>query len=499
MQYIIEFIFQENVSDEYSEEDAGEIKKIIDKALAKFFYTCNISFTTVEKPYFRQFINTLVGYSRKDAKFVYKPPCRETLATTYLVEIHDGIQDMKKDILKNTNSVLQADGWTNSVTNKKLLVFTLTNYNTPLLFLSYVDVSLETEDGENLSQHFNEAIKMAKEVYETNVVAITTDNDSKILCGARLATNSDNLPLIQCSCNSHSANLLIKSIIDDEFLNIIREVVKAYRVPKIQTLLVERFKGTQLKNFPDTRFCYIRDSCETILKNLTKMRSITAITDCGIDPTICEIVNSSDFQADVTDIHRTLTPVCKLINKCQDPKANIADATQLWLQLKLPTDKYNELIRQRIVKAVWPVGYVANYIHPKYKGVLLNNEQLRKVKEFLKQHLNNEGRNELEQFIANRNTDPFLIKAQSCSTPISYWSLLKHKYKNLSILALKIMIIPASTARIEGLFSNWTYIHNSYRNRLGNLTSAQLLDTYHFLTTTTHQRVKKSKRKRLEI
>ena len=65
-------------------ENAGEIKKIVDKSLAIFFYGCNVSFATAEKPLFIQFIDTLVQFARKDRNFTYKPPCRNTLANSTL-------------------------------------------------------------------------------------------------------------------------------------------------------------------------------------------------------------------------------------------------------------------------------------------------------------------------------------------------------------------------------------------------------------------------------
>lgn len=43
------------------------------------------------------------------------------------------------------------------------------------------------------------------------------------------------------------------------------------------------------------------------------------------------------------------------------------------------------------------------------------------------------------------------------------------------------MQISASTALLEGLFSQWTYVHNVYRNRLGDQKSSNLLDIYHSL------------------
>ena len=61
-------------------------------------------------------------------------------------------------MLKNTKCVIHGDGWKNSVNNKKYLVFSLSSIRTALLFLTSYEVSTESEHGEILAAHFNDAI-----------------------------------------------------------------------------------------------------------------------------------------------------------------------------------------------------------------------------------------------------------------------------------------------------------------------------------------------------
>ena len=225
------------------------------------------------------------------------------------------------------------------------------------------------------------------------------------------------------------------------------------------------------------------------------MKAVAAEMDSGIDDYICEVINGEDFKNELVQIITNLDPICKLINKCQDPSANVADATQMWLELHLPCDEYNDLIAERIEKAVWPVGYAANYLHHKYKGQLLNEDQLSVAQTFLYEHLNEEGLEELGDFESNR--DSFEYLAENSDDPLTFWSLCRPYYKHLAEFARSILVIPASTAKIEGMFSEWTFVHNKYRNRLGNLTSAQLIDIFHYLNMTGPKHHKKPKRKRL--
>ena len=68
----------------------------IDKVLAKFFYMCNIPYEAVENLYFLQFIQSIIHYAPKNPNFTYKPPCKETLATTLLGKIHEEVIHEKK-------------------------------------------------------------------------------------------------------------------------------------------------------------------------------------------------------------------------------------------------------------------------------------------------------------------------------------------------------------------------------------------------------------------
>ena len=206
-----------------------------------------------------------------------------------------------------------------------------------------------------------------------------------------------------------------------------------------------------------------------------------------------EVIGGPDFENEVRDMYELITPICILINKCQDPEVNIADATQMWPKLELPTDRYNDLIRERIETAIMPVGYAANYLHHEYKGTLLDKNQLVIADTFLYDHLDNQGLDELEDFRNNRESHNYL--SENCEDPLSFLFLVKYKYPNLADFAMNIFTIPASSARIEGFFSQWTFLHNKYRNRLKNFTSAQLVDVYNYLTATAPKSRKKPKKK----
>ena len=78
-------------------------------------------------------------------------------------------------------------------------------------------------------------------------------------------------------------------------------------------------------------------------------------------------------------------------------------------------------------------------MHNKFQGLILNDAQLSIAATFFNQYLDDKGMQELRQFIRNRESHNYLAK--SCA-------------KKIFDFALNIFMIPASTASLEGLFSN---------------------------------------------
>lgn len=177
----------------------------------------------------------------------------------------------------------------------------------------------------------------------------------------------------------------------------------------------------------------------------------------------------------------TLDPVCSLINISQDPKSNVADSTQLWLSLNFKNNQLDTIVQTRIEKAVQPAGYCANLLHHKYRGLLMHEEHEEIEIEFMKEFGSEECYKEYEIFKIRKNESPISLQIENCETPASFWNLCKSQFPNLSNFAMKLMTVPAGTSLLESFFSNWTYVHDDYRNRLSNEKSAKLVDIYYSL------------------
>lgn len=341
----------------------------VDMALAEFFFGEGLAFLKVESKPFYNFLEKHRQFSRDwDVKYI--PPCRKTLAGATLNKVQQLAVAERIRLFKDSNSVLLVDGWRNKAANKKLFVCTLKNIRVDQVFLSAIDMSIEAESGENLAEHINVATTKAKDVYNTNVFAVVSDNASSIQSGCRQARNSDGEPLWVSTCSSHSADLIFNQLTnrDPHFFQNVKRIIKQYREPKCEALLL-RLKGKRMIPYPETRFCYIRDSMMSIWINLKILKDLCIVPDLQIYEDVQRHIRSRQFKNKLKDYINKFTPICKLINRWQNPKCNVADSTENWWELWQNIDESMKgIILDRIVKAVFPVGYAANILHHKYQG-----------------------------------------------------------------------------------------------------------------------------------
>lgn len=436
--------------------------------MAEFIFGCNVPFNIVESHYFIKFVSTLNSS--------YKPPTRKTLSTTLLDKVHDKLEKECAEKLRGTDSVLLMDGWKNSANNTKLVVSTIHNANGDFAFLDCADFTSNSETSEELVKAAKHSIQLAQEKYGSKIYAAVTDN------AANMISMGKNLPLWNLTCNSHSGNLVAKDIVDKEFADTIRKVLKEYKSSKLEKELTIR-GGKRIKLPCDTRWNSYRDSFECFLENVEFMREIAKIDNFNVKPASKEILEDKSIDDKVIGYLTTFNPICKLVNSCQQLTCNIADAIEEWLSLRFPSHDAarEDILNNRLKKVIHPIGLAANYLHPVYQGQLFKHDEhlSNEAMNFFRDNLNEDGMVELDAYINRSETFSTLLE-KKCSA-ITLWTLAETWYPNLSKLAIKLLNIPASTAQLERLFSNWAFIHSYLRNRLGSDKSKKLVNIYYIL------------------
>lgn len=124
------------------------------------------------------------------------------------------------------------------------------------------------------------------------------------------------------------------------------------------------------------------------------------------------------------------------------------------------------------------VTMTANFFHPIYRGKRLNADQLKEVKNYIFGKLEAAELESCRQFTAGEGVFENLKRKKITSTK-TYWHYASELgHEKLAAFAMDYLKIPASTAQLERLFSNWAFVHSDVRNRLSDETSKKLVNIY---------------------
>ncbi|CAH0550875.1 unnamed protein product [Brassicogethes aeneus] len=295
------------------------------KALAKFFFGCNIPLSVVESDHFKNFIaNIRPAYSSK-------LPSRKVLSTTLLDKTYNKCIEKSSKSL-NVYSVLLIDGWKNSSSNTKTVVSMLHNAGGSQAFLNAWDLTGDSETGDKLSEIVNESIQMAKDLYNTRVYAVVSDNASAMLKMGRT------VEIWHSNCNSHTAYLLAKDVLDADCTKNVIIVLKEFKQSDLERALVDN-NGHRIKLPCDTRWCSYRDSYVSLIKNLHIMKNLI-VNDPNfkkIKQNVKSLIFDDCFAEQVKEYILLFDPICTLINRTQSKNCGAAEAANLWMNLKTGT------------------------------------------------------------------------------------------------------------------------------------------------------------------
>ncbi|KAJ8914107.1 hypothetical protein NQ315_014304 [Exocentrus adspersus] len=142
------------------------------------------------------------------------------------------------------------------------------------------------------------------------------------------------------TCSSHTANLLAKDVLNIKLVENVVLVLKEFKHPDFEKIIINK-GGHRIKLPAETRWCSYRNS----------------------------------FRKEVrTKLVEIQDPICELINTAQNSDTSIADAANLWLELKLP-EEFNEQLRKRQEMALNKYALTAYYLHPSYDRSKLSGNQ----------------------------------------------------------------------------------------------------------------------------
>lgn len=456
-------------------------KSKIDLIVAKFFYACNISFNVVESDAFKNLIRIL----RKS----YKLPSRKELAGSLLDSVHSEMEELVHENLKGREGTLVIDGWSNI--HNEPIIASCVQFNGKSYIVDVEDTGATKKTGEFLSRKCSDIIQTVRKKYDCQIKSIVTDNAKnmeKMRRELELKYESENSCLITYGCGAHWANLLGEDITPSTIIKHVVEVHKYFRnhhVPAACLKECSEYVSPQLPG--STRWNSQLTCLETFAKNHNSYIKVSNDHLQEMDQNIVVRIRDFNLLQQVKDLIKQLKPVSTALDILQTDKTTIADACHLWCNLLKDENLKPHFVKvkKRFEQAILP-WHLAYLLHPKYKGEHLSYEQKEQAREwlqklnpsFLSYAMNFELKEKpfqstlfSEQVIMTIDANKWWRSvAKSCDISKEFCGLIAH-----------LQACPSSSAAIERIFSNFSFVHSKIRNRLTISNVSKLVFCYGML------------------
>lgn len=452
------------------------MKSAIDIEVARLFYACNLPFSMAEHPQFIKVVSML--------RPGYKPPSRKLIGGKLLDAVHDQVTEDMKVILDGKTATLVEDGWSN-IHNEPIIASCL-QVEGKSFFLNSFDTGSMTKSAENCKVKCQETIQYAKTKYNCTVKSIVTDN-AKNMEKMRDGLKADDNDLIVYGCSAHWLNLLGQDITPDTLIKHVVEIQKYFRNHHKPLSWLSECIGSVKPQLPcDTRWKSQLVCIDSFIHNRPHFMKIVQDHEGEIDNSIVKKIMDFNLFRNARDLAEQLRPISIAIDTCQSDTSTLADACHVWLELLNNTllEPHKKTLLARFSKAILPEHLVAYTLHPKFQGEMLVAKQFEEVNNWIIA----KNPSFIATFIAYQaKSSPFpasyFCDAAVQVPSVTWWKALK----TLGVpgdfidMAIQLLEAPASSASIERIFSNFSYIHTKIRNRLGVEKASKLVFCYRML------------------
>jgi hypothetical protein len=470
-------IRQRNLSGFTIYTDPNYSKKL-DTQIAKLFYACNLPFNMADNPTWRETVKML--------RPGYEPPNRKDIGGALLDSVHADLFSNMKNDLKNKNVTLMQDGWSD-IHNTPVIATSL-QANEKSYFFSAIETGTNKKTAAYCTSIALNAIEEAERELECSISAIVTDNEKKMEV-MKQNVKEVKPDIITYGCSAHWLNLLGKDITPSPVINQIVEINKYFRNHHLPGALLDQVNGSIKPQLPgDTRWNSQFHCINTFLKNRPFMLLVLAQNEDAIDARIRNLIQNVGLFNEAKHLSQQLEPVSKLLDSSQSESTSIADACEQWLDLveNENLDPHKDTVQKRFDQAMTPVHFLANILHPRYKGEKLYPEQISKAQDILLE-INASALPDLLSYMTGNSKIPKALQNEKVITETSatvWWLAVERSQvlcKDLCDIAKKLLVMPASSGGIERVFSNFGLIQTKLRNRLGVEKAAKLVMCYRML------------------
>lgn len=222
-----------------------------------------------------------------------------------------------------------------------------------------------------------------------------------------------------------------------------------------------------------------------------------------INNSISHIIDDKKFWKALSSITPILKYFSALPVMLESKYATIADIVHLWAKMQIITSQIeNNHLRNHIQNRInirwqkFPVGLflVVWTLHPYYQIKGINGNYTANIMQeattiFQRLFPEKNSNQFLDEFLKYQNHEqPFdqdiLWTETIIQNPFRFWKSVKKATPNLSMLAIRLLSLPAASADAERFWSVMASIHTSKRNRLTNIHASKIAKIkWHLITT----------------
>lgn len=439
-------------------------KEEIDRLIARFIFGCNIPLSIVRNVYFQDLIKYL-------SPLDYQIPCIPTLSTTLLDSCYNELYDKSSSKRRGT---LFVDGWKNSSSNRKLVVTMVKPRGEPEILVDSFDFTDESGNAVNLKAKIHESCETAKEKLNLEIDSTCTDNEPAMRKAARESN------LVNYGCLAHIGDLMVNDVHDVRLEQSVKSVLVLFRKSNLQERLVKA-GGSHIILRGETRWKGEKEELECFVKNFDHFHEVINNSSVQEVPEeIRQVLESPNILREALEEIKLQSPLCTFIDKSQKQESSLGEMVEDWIKIKVP-DKFQKKKEKRDQMVFSEAGLTANVLNNYLKGSSLSHDQLASVVSLIRKKLR--GTTEFDAFMRYMSSErEFSNVLLNSLPPMQFWESFKDLFPNLSEIGLLYCSLPASTASLERSFSQWGYVHNKSRNRLGADRSKKLFFIYHLLT-----------------
>lgn len=467
----------------------------IDELLARAIFASGTPLTITENKHWKTFFTKM--------RPAYVPPTRYVLTSRLLTAEHARLHAKVSEKVASADTLaLTCDGWSNC-RNESIVNFIVTTPE-PVFYKS-----ITTEKNRHTGVYMAEVMTtVLEEVGPNRFLAIVTDNASN------MKKAWDELkklyPHLSCyGCIAHGLQLLLTDIgkLDTvkDIVTKLKMVMKEIRNSHILAASFKQHAKCALRLPVVTRWGSIVTSLGCMLKNKGPLRHLAV--DEYAEPDMskeCKSVILNDVFWDRQQaLYDLLNPIASWITKLEGDTPQLGVVAQVFAEItqhfdstlsKSPLLKKEEqgarvALCSRREFCLTGIHKAAHLLDPRFCGMNLSEEEIVDASEFIFNtatwmHVDpSKAMADLAEYRAKHGLwgKEFVWASAKHVLPHVWWSGVCGSRQALSVVASRILNMPASSAACERSFSSYGNIHTAKRNRLTNETAGKLVYVYHNL------------------